>query len=242
MRNRQLEYDEEIEEVVGVIHPRHRQPQQWDSESKNLDNQQSDGSKSHDEINPFVRRRNHRRDNSREWGSKDDIRLDMLEFDGKAEGDDFVGLDPNSLDSRVLTNGSFRNPWKFVSQGLNRFSMNMSWKVGDGSSIWFWKDIWCGVRTFEQSFPRIFNLSSCPNAFVADLLSRDSNNNSNWDFGFRRDPTDRELEEILSLLQLLETWSFNPSIPDKRVWWIFLVNFFFLAPCYYTWSDFFWTL
>lgn len=50
------------------------------------------------------------------------------------------GLQPNGWDSNLLTRGSFRNPWKFISPGLNYFLQNVKLQVGNGTKIFFWKD------------------------------------------------------------------------------------------------------
>ena len=74
------------------------------------------------------------------------------------------GKHANGWDSNVLTNGSFKNPWKFISQGLQTFSKNISLKVGQGTRVLFWKDSWCGGRPFRLLFPRLFQLTTKCNA------------------------------------------------------------------------------
>ena len=76
----------------------------------------------------------------------------------------------------VVTNGSFRNPWKFISQGLNLFSKHTALKVGNDKKILFWKR----DTSFTILFPRLFRLTSYPMATIAEVHST----GNNWDFFF----------------------------------------------------------
>lgn len=37
---------------------------------------------------------------------------------------------------------------------------NFKWKVGDGKSIRFWKDVWTESKALNDRFPRLFSFSS----------------------------------------------------------------------------------
>lgn len=71
---------------------------------------------------------------------------------------------------------------------------------------------------FDLNFPRSFRLTASPNAFIVDVVPRDNSNILNWNFNFRRGCNDREEEELQSLLQVMNSFSPNSSIPDSRVW------------------------
>ena len=133
----------------------------------------------------------------------------------------------------MVFRGSFRNPWKFISQGLQTFLKNISLRVGAGNRIRFWRDVWCGDTTFESSFPRLFRLSVFPNVFIADIFSTDANNDLGWDFGFRRGLNNREAEEMQSLLLRIHSFSQNGPRPYRRVWVcdssVFTCKSFFLS-------------
>ena len=123
------------------------------------------------------------------------------------------GLQNNGWDTKVVTNGSFRNPWKFISQGLTLFSRHLALKVENGTKILFWKDSWKGDTCFAVLFPRLFRLTSHPRAIVADTRTSDGN----WTFGFRRELNARENEELTSLLQSLQLVALTPVL-DTRIW------------------------
>jgi hypothetical protein len=48
--------------------------------------------------------------------------------------------------------------WKTISKGWDRFSQFVSYKVGDGSSIKFWTDRWCGETFLRVMFPYFIEL------------------------------------------------------------------------------------
>ena len=58
--------------------------------------------------------------------------------------------------------------WRFISKGWGRFYPHCSFEVGDGSSIFFWHDRWCGEVPLKVLFPRLFVLAVDKNAPVAD--------------------------------------------------------------------------
>jgi hypothetical protein len=43
-------------------------------------------------------------------------------------------------------------------------------KVGDGSSVRFWEDVWLGDTPLAQQYPSLFNLAQRKNVLVADVL------------------------------------------------------------------------
>jgi hypothetical protein len=64
------------------------------------------------------------------------------------------------LRSRILRGSNFINHhiffsiWSSAKLEFNNIKDNSSWLIGDGSSIHFWKDSWCG-----ESLANIYNLS-----------------------------------------------------------------------------------
>ncbi|KAK9286538.1 hypothetical protein L1049_014936 [Liquidambar formosana] len=62
--------------------------------------------------------------------------------------------------------------WKAISQGWDDFVKHIRFKVGDGNSISFWKDVWCGDRPLSEEFPFLFDMASIREAKVADCMRR----------------------------------------------------------------------
>ena len=51
-------------------------------------------------------------------------------------------------------------------------SSKISFEVGNGQRVRFWKDKWCGIDPLRDSFPSLFSLACSKDAWVEDV----------WDF------------------------------------------------------------
>lgn len=49
--------------------------------------------------------------------------------------------------------------WKAIYTVFEEFRSNMGVKVGRGNMIKFWKETWCGNRTFKVAFPSIYRIA-----------------------------------------------------------------------------------
>ncbi len=75
--------------------------------------------------------------------------------------------------------------WKHIRAGWDGFLKHISYKVGDGSRIKFWHDIWCGDLPLRQKFPDLFHIARAPEAMVADHFRLQGSNHV-WDIEFDR--------------------------------------------------------
>ncbi|KAH1063332.1 hypothetical protein J1N35_028319 [Gossypium stocksii] len=48
-------------------------------------------------------------------------------------------------------------------------SESVRWVIGNGKSVLFWEDIWCGIRPLKVEFPRLFKLATVKNIVVKDV-------------------------------------------------------------------------
>ncbi|GJY48454.1 RNA-directed DNA polymerase, eukaryota, reverse transcriptase zinc-binding domain protein [Tanacetum coccineum] len=73
-------------------------------------------------------------------------------------------------------------------------------KIGNGASCRFWDDIWCGNQPFKLQFPRIYQLESVKDCFIAHRIGI-----SDWIAVFRRPPRGgaetSQFNDLLSLIQ-----------------------------------------
>lgn len=76
---------------------------------------------------------------------------------------------------------------------------HIAYKVGDGSSIKFWKDVWNGDSSLEKDFSAIFNLSRLRDGNVSDHLDRFSCLHM-WNLHLCRNLNDWEEVEAIALL------------------------------------------
>ena len=64
--------------------------------------------------------------------------------------------------------------WRYISKGWESFRPHFSFEVGDGSTISFWHNCWCGDRPLKLLFLDLFNLAADTNATVADYREQGS--------------------------------------------------------------------
>ena len=99
--------------------------------------------------------------------------------------------------------------WKDLIKVRPLFLEHVKFIVGDGSSVCFWLDWWCGDAPLSMRFPVLF--SYCPNLniSIAEVLA------NNWDLAFRRSLSPEELEHWQSLSAYFPSLS---EAPDSVVW------------------------
>ncbi|WMV29386.1 hypothetical protein MTR67_022771, partial [Solanum verrucosum] len=103
--------------------------------------------------------------------------------------------------------------WKSISKLWPDFAGNVTFRVGNGSHIKFWKDIWLGDTTLGEEFPSLHLIAAEPNSTIASNRSDDI-----WDLRFRRNLNDWELNDIFALFAKLQPFSFSPQEPDRLKW------------------------
>lgn len=72
---------------------------------------------------------------------------------------------PNAIDSPY---GS--GFWKGILRGWEAFVRHIRFDIGDGSSVRFWKDKWCGDRELWRAFPTLFSLALEEDSLVSSIL------------------------------------------------------------------------
>jgi hypothetical protein len=92
--------------------------------------------------------------------------------------------------------------WKYISKGWDQLHKFLELKVGDGSRIPFWSDVWCGGSPLKDLFPDLYPITRDKEALVAKHL-RIRNDKIHWELDFIRSIHDWELESISNFLDLL---------------------------------------
>ncbi|RVW49587.1 Transposon TX1 uncharacterized 149 kDa protein [Vitis vinifera] len=120
---------------------------------------------------------------------------------------------------------------------LQEFSKFTRFVVGDGDRIRFWDDLWWGDQPLGIQYPRLLSVVTDKNAPISSILGY--SRPFSWNFNFRRNLTDSEIEDLESLMRSLDRLHLSPSVPDKRSWSIspsglFTVKSFFLALSQYS--------
>ena len=67
--------------------------------------------------------------------------------------------------------------------------------VGDGTRVKFWKHVWCGDRTLQEAFLKLYCISRTKDSSVAEVMCW-SGGRIHWDAKFCRPPPDWEQESF----------------------------------------------
>ncbi|RVX11275.1 LINE-1 retrotransposable element ORF2 protein [Vitis vinifera] len=142
------------------------------------------------------------------------------------------GSHSNGWDVNNNVRWSHRCPWKAIALVFQEFSKFTRFVVGDGDRIRFWDDLWWGDQPLGTQYPRLLSVVTDKNAPISSILGY--SRPFSWNFNFRRNLTDSEIEDLESLMRSLDRLHISPSVPDKRSWSIspsglFTVKSFFLA-------------
>jgi hypothetical protein len=57
--------------------------------------------------------------------------------------------------------------WKNIKKGWRMFSSHTRFKLGDGSNIRFYHDVWCGEKALKEDFPDLYSIVCVKDASVA---------------------------------------------------------------------------
>ena len=102
----------------------------------------------------------------------------------------------------------------------------------NGERIWFWEDLWWGDQPLGVCYPRLLRVVMDKNIPISSILG--STRLFSWNFNFRRNLSDFEIEDLESPMRSLDHLHLSSSVPDKRSWslspsGLFTVKAFFLA-------------
>jgi hypothetical protein len=90
--------------------------------------------------------------------------------------------------------------------------------VGDGTNLRLWHDLWCGDHPPKESFPELFSIACCKEAWVLNNM-RVSNGNLHWNLSFIRSVQDWEVDLVIAFYDLLYSLILRQGGED-RIWWI----------------------
>ncbi|RVW36770.1 Transposon TX1 uncharacterized 149 kDa protein [Vitis vinifera] len=142
------------------------------------------------------------------------------------------GTHSNGWDANTIVRCSHRCPWKAIAQGFQDFSKYTRFIVGDGERIRFWEDLWWGDQILKDQYPRLFRVVMDKNIPISSILG--SSRPFSWNFNFRRNLTDSEIEDLERLMHSLDCMNLSTSTSDARSWslcssGLFTVKSFFTA-------------
>ncbi|RVW20057.1 LINE-1 retrotransposable element ORF2 protein, partial [Vitis vinifera] len=91
---------------------------------------------------------------------------------------------------------------------------------GNGDRIRFWDDLWWGEQPLGVQYPRLLRVVTDKNAPISSILGY--TRPFSWNFTFRRNLSDSEIEDLEGLMQSFDRLHISSSVPDKRSWSLFL--------------------
>nr|CAN72177.1 hypothetical protein VITISV_012537 [Vitis vinifera] len=107
--------------------------------------------------------------------------------------------------------------WKEISKEGLLLLNNVSFSVGDGKRVRFWKDNWCGNTPLCEAYPSLFDLAVSKDAKVADCWDS-MGEVGGWNPRFLRPFNDWEVEEVESFLLIIQGKRLNADLEDRMVW------------------------
>ncbi|KAL6321191.1 hypothetical protein AAG906_015535 [Vitis piasezkii] len=119
--------------------------------------------------------------------------------------------------SREIREGYGVGLWKEIRKEGVLMLKNVSFTVGDGRRVKFWKDIWCGNIPLCEAFPSLFAFAVSQDAWVADCWDS-MGDAGGWYPCFSRPFNDWELEAVTSLLSFLQGKRINVVMEDRVLW------------------------
>ena len=125
--------------------------------------------------------------------------------------------------------GTFRSPWKAISSLYREFHQLVSFKGGNGNKVCFWEDVLVGENWLEAMFPSLFRLSSLNCRPISEFCNQSSlslGGSTSWNLHFSWRLLDREIDQLIELLQILERKTVCSSVEDRREWTGFVRSFF----------------
>ena len=107
--------------------------------------------------------------------------------------------------------------WKEIRKEGSLLLKIVSFSVGDGRRVRFWKDIWCGNNSICETYPSLFALAVSKDAWVANYWDS-LGEVGGWIPRFSRPFNDWEVEAVERLLSTLQGKRLAASLEDRVVW------------------------
>ncbi|RVW47665.1 Protein PIR [Vitis vinifera] len=128
------------------------------------------------------------------------------------------GSHSNGWDANTIVRWSHCCPWKTITQVFQEFSKFTRFVVGNGDKIRFWEDLWWGDQSLGSQYPRLFRVVTDKNILISSILG--STRPFSWNFNFRRNLFDLEIED-LEVFPTKFVW--NSQVPFKVKSFVWLV-------------------
>ncbi|KAG2687140.1 hypothetical protein I3760_09G038400 [Carya illinoinensis] len=104
--------------------------------------------------------------------------------------------------------------WKHIRRGWAVFNQHVKLRVGTGSRIKFWRDVWCASRALKDLYPTLFQLARDKEASMAEVMEIEGGQFL-WNINFSRAAQDWELSIFEDFYSLI--YSIRPNSQQEDV-------------------------
>jgi hypothetical protein len=94
---------------------------------------------------------------------------------------------------------------------------NIKFMIGDGSSIFFWSDVWIESNALRSIFPKLYQISTIQNGLVNEM-GQWVNDHWRWNLIWHRNLLSYEEQQYHHLLSMLEPMIIRQGKNDKLIW------------------------
>jgi hypothetical protein len=121
--------------------------------------------------------------------------------------------------------------WKGLMHVKEDFFKRGYFKLGNGTSVRFWEDVWLGGTPLSHQYPALYNITQHKNVLVSTVFATEPINIS-----FRRGLNDNKWVQWLHLCQRLITIDLTTE-PDKFIWKLTDSGIFSVKSMYLDWMN-----
>ena len=107
--------------------------------------------------------------------------------------------------------------WKAIRTLGEFINSRVSFSIGNGGRVKFWKDIWCREELLRVAFPSLFVIASLKEAWVVDLWTQ-SRGKGVWFRSFSRHLNDLKIEGLECFLSRLQDKVVIGDREDNIIW------------------------
>lgn len=107
--------------------------------------------------------------------------------------------------------------WKGIWKGWGVLKKRISFDIGSGDSVRFWKDRWCGDDKLSRSFPLLFRFAATKEDKVSAVIQVNGEAVC-WSPYFLRQPHDWELDSLGQFFELFYAQKVNHDREDRVLW------------------------
>lgn len=107
--------------------------------------------------------------------------------------------------------------WKSIMKGWVLAKRHAAFDIGNGATVRFWEDKWCGDTTLRRAFPSLYNIATNKNIMVSFVLQI-NDGSTLWNPEFRRHLQDWELDSLGNFFELLYAQKINNDRADMVYW------------------------